>query len=297
MSFVSPELFTVLKFSTKDFKNIKKRYKKFHDINSSQYIAIYIDGLYGILDVESEKIVIPPKYQKICDFKEGYAWVKSKNKWGFIDKNLKEIVPPKYSEAFGLDNGNFQLGIIHCVGTREVSDDLSELTTWYKENRKIIPPIIYNRIQGFQEGLVPVKFRKKWGFIDTSGNIVIKSRFEYARPFSYGISSVCLKGKWGFIDKTGKFIIKPQYDDCTSFMKPSTGLIKRDIRRPSHGVLLNYLYNIFKKVYSSGYDSPYAQVEISSDEPGRIRISCINLSGNYVRRNVRKDIEVHSEIY
>ncbi len=298
MSVVSPEQFAMLKFANKDFKNIQKHYKKFHDINSNKYLAVYKQGLYGILDMETEKLVVPHKYQKICDFKENFAWVKAKNKWGFINKDLIEIVPPKYVDAFGLDNGNFQLGVIHCVGTPQITDDLSGLTTWYKENRKKNPPILYNRIQGFSEGLTPIKLRKKWGFIDTNGNLAIKPRFEYAKPFSFGTSAVCLNGKWGFINSKGIFVIKPQYADCTSFMKHSQALAKVNLKRPAHNAILAYLYSVFKKVYvPTNTDSPFAQVEIPSEDIGKIKIAYIDPNGIKIKRSAKKDIEVHSEIY
>ena len=83
MSVVSPEQFAMLKFADKDFKNIKKYYKKFHDINSKKYLAVYKQGLYGILDVETEKLVVPYRYQKICEFNQlrkefNKMWRKSK---------------------------------------------------------------------------------------------------------------------------------------------------------------------------------------------------------------------------
>ena len=78
----------------------------------------------------------------VCN--ESVKCIKNKKlKESNYDKDLVEIVPPKYTDAFGLDNGNFQLGVIHCVGNTEVTSDLSELTNWYKENRKKNPPILY----------------------------------------------------------------------------------------------------------------------------------------------------------
>jgi len=298
MSVVSPEQFAMLKFANKDFKNIQKHYKKFHDINSTKYLAVYKQGLYGILDVQTEKLIVPHKYQKICDFTEDFAWVKAKNKWGFINKELVEVVPPKYTDVFGLDNGNFQLGVIHCVGNPQVANDLSILTDWYKENRRKNPPVLYNRIQGFSEGLMPIKLRKKWGFINTSGNLVIKPRFEYVKPFSFGVSAVCLNGKWGFIDKKGIFVIKPQYADCTSFMKHSQSLAKIGLKRPAHTAIISYLYSMFKKVYvPTNVDAPFAQVELPSEDVGKIKVACIDVTGSKIKRGLKKDIEVHSEIY
>ena len=68
------------------------------------------------------------------------------------------------------------------------------------------------------EGLAPVKKDGKWGYIDPTGKMVIEPRFEEnARCFKEGLARVLVKGKWGFIDKTGKWVVEPQYDDETPF--------------------------------------------------------------------------------
>jgi len=56
---------------------------------------------------------------------------------------------------------------------------------------------------------------------------------------------------------------------------------------------------MFKKVYvpTTSSNAPFAQVEIPSDEIGKIKISCINTNGNYIKRSKKKDIEIHAEIY
>ena len=44
-------------------------------------------------------------------------------------------------------------------------------------------------------------------------------------------------------------------------------------------------------------DVPFAQVEIPSEELGKIKIACIGSNGNKLKRSLKKDIEVHAEIY
>lgn len=299
MSVVSQEQFVMLKFAYKDFKNIKKLYKKFHDINSSKYIAVCKHGLYGILEIETEKLVVPFKYQKICDFRENFAWVKAKNKWGFINKKLEEIVEPKYTDVFGLDNGNFQLGVINCVGEPTIDTNTDNIMTSYKENRRKNPKVLYSRIEGFAEGLTPIKLRKKWGFINTKGEIVIKPHYESVKPFAYGLSAVMLNGKWGFINTKGNMVIKNQYLDCSSFMKPATGLVKRELKKPSNNKIMNYIYNVLTKAHVTKLPAtvPYAQVEISSDEIAKIKIANIDIKGNQISRTSKKDIEIHATIF
>lgn len=299
MSIVSQEQFVILKFSYKDFRNIKKIYKKFHDINSKKYIAVCRQGLYGILDVETEKLVVPFKYQKICDFKEGFAWVKSKNKWGFINKKFEEIVAPKYVDVFGLDNGGFDLGVINCVGDPKIDPESDELIKTYRENRKVNPSIVYSRIEGFSDGLTPIKFRRKWGFINTSGELVVKPRYDAVKPFSFGLAAVMFKGKWGFIDAKGNLVIKNEFIDVSSFMKPSVSLAKREIRRPSSNKIMHYIYTVLQKVHVAKVPTsePFAQVELVSEDSSKIKIANINLEGSQIGRALKREIEIHAIIY
>ena len=299
MSIVSQEQFVMLKFSYKDFRNIKKLYKKFHDINSKKYIAVCRQGLYGILDVETEKLVVPFKYQKICDFREGFAWVKSKNKWGFINKQFEEIVAPKYMDVFGLDNGGFDLGVINCVGDPDIDPESEELLQKYRDNRRKKPSIVYSRIEGFSEGLTPIKFRRKWGFVNTEGEMIVKPRYDSVKPFSFGLAAVMFKGKWGFIDTKGNLVIKYQYTDVSSFMKPSVSLAKREIRRPSSNKIMHYIYSVLQKVHVTKMSNsdPFAQVELDSDDTLKIKVASIDLDGNLITRASKKEIEIHAVIY
>ncbi len=71
----------------------------------------------------------------------------------------------------------------------------------------------------FSEGVVatPELFpRRKVGYCDRDGKLVIERKFDAARPFSGGLAAVRVEGKWGFIDHTGSYKIKPQFE------KPST---------------------------------------------------------------------------
>lgn len=43
----------------------------------------------------------------------------------------------------------------------------------------------------FQDGLVRVERRKKWGFADSSGNLKIKPLYDGAQPFEKGVAFVC----------------------------------------------------------------------------------------------------------
>ena len=78
----------------------------------------------------------------------------------------------------------------------------------------------------FSEGLAPVEINKKWGFINTSGQLVIPCEFDIASSFCEGLASVRInqKGKfftynkkWGFINTSGRLVISYEFDIASSF--------------------------------------------------------------------------------
>jgi hypothetical protein len=96
----------------------------------------------------------------------------------------------------------------------------------------------YTAAGSFTEGLAPVSMTKDaqftsteletnaepfyarggwWGFIDTTGKLVIEMKFDVVSQFSESLARVRQNGKWGFIDKKGEFVIPPRYEWVRSF--------------------------------------------------------------------------------
>lgn len=70
--------------------------------------------------------------------------------------------------------------------------------------------------------LIPVQIEEKWGYINSSGKIVIEPLFDRAMRFSEGLARVSVGLNEGFIDASGKFVIEAKYR-CASDL--SEGLI------------------------------------------------------------------------
>jgi len=138
-------------------------------------------------------------------FREGFAAVysyseDSNNYFGtitYIDKNGHEIMSVEQAD---------EPGCIECGG-----EGLPE----------------------FSEGLVRASKDDKWGYYDTSGNLVIPHKFGYAGNFKDGLAPVydgdwfSETGKWCYIDKTGKIVITTDYDWVGEF---SEGLAVISVR-------------------------------------------------------------------
>ncbi len=91
----------------------------------------------------------------------------------------------------------------------------------------------------FSEGLAFVVVGNKYGYLDTTGRIVIRPQFELphtddglpytkayleflelmGNPFSFseGLAVVVLNGKYGYINKQGRIAIDPQFDSAKPF--------------------------------------------------------------------------------
>jgi WG containing repeat len=61
-------------------------------------------GLWGFLDAALH-LVVPPKYEEVCDFSEGFAVVKRGDAYGFINLQGEEVIAPKYSYASSFEAG------------------------------------------------------------------------------------------------------------------------------------------------------------------------------------------------
>jgi hypothetical protein len=76
---------------------------------------------------------------------------------------------------------------------------------------------ISDQVVAFNEGLCGIQKDGKWGYIDTSGHLVITNQFDSVGPFVEGIARVQLGNQFGFIDKTGKYVINPQFSGAGEF--------------------------------------------------------------------------------
>ncbi|MFV0605333.1 MAG: WG repeat-containing protein, partial [Niabella sp.] len=68
----------------------------------------------------------------------------------------------------------------------------------------------------FINGFAGVRYRNKWGFINTKGDKITDFEFEKVKPFNEGFAGV-KKTRWGFINTKGKLVISEKYADVKSF--------------------------------------------------------------------------------
>ena len=91
-------------------------------------------------------------YDNAYSFSEGLALVKKAIKWGYVDKNGKEVIPFSYDDAYSFSEG---LALV------------KKAIKWgyVDKNGKEVIPFSYDDACSFSEGLARVYKDGKWGFI------------------------------------------------------------------------------------------------------------------------------------
>lgn len=161
-----------------------------------EYFQVIENGKYGFRDLDGN-IVIQPQFDMAEMFSEGYSAVQIGEKWGLIDTKGNYVIKPHYEFMGGVHDGlssfreNDRYGFITPTGVVKIqpqffwvdlfSEELCAISTDFKS-----------------------KEPRKFGYIDTTGKIVIDLMFEAAVKFENGKAKVQLNGKWETIDKTGK---------------------------------------------------------------------------------------------
>jgi hypothetical protein len=148
--------------------------------NVKPYSRSFIGGKYGVIDTNGNELV-PPVYDSIKSFLDGIAVVCNGGKYGAIDKTGRVVVPIIYDSCGQGSNG--RLRVKNSSG--------------------------------------------KWGYVDYNGNVVIDFNFDSARDFNEGFAVSQIGFKWGAVDKTGKTIIPFEYDNLGNYNE-GLAMFKKD---------------------------------------------------------------------
>jgi hypothetical protein len=210
--------------------------------------SVKIGGKYGFVNLKGQ-MVIPPQFDEVAlSWDEDRMNVKIGDQTGFIDRSGKMVI--------GLQSGritSFSEGLASIIGdstkfidktgavvfevtgwSGNFSDGLAQVLPRFpgsletgfidKTGQMVIKPQA-GLFMHFRDGLAPIKVGDKYGFIDKSGKVVIPAQFDCASGFRYGLAPVLLGGKIGFIDTQGQMVIQAQYEyPDSSWQHPENAL-------------------------------------------------------------------------
>lgn len=247
----------------------------------------------GLID-RTGKILLPPVYGGVGDFaSNGLAPVVVGLRWGFIDRNGHLVIAPQYDEVSVFDEERIA-AVMNADGTYDLIDDSgknitaehfeafdddghNDLRNWRhgyplrhccSGDKAGLPEAL--PLVRFVQGLLPVRKKGLWGYIDSKGRWIIRPQFAEAEVFAYnGLAAVKEGLKWGYIDMQGKMMLPPQYDDARPFTASGLAVVKL-------GELYGYIDHLgtiviaprFNMAFDFGDtgDTDYARVLYSDDD-------------------------------
>lgn len=225
------------------------------------------DGLYGYITQDGREVV-PAQYEDAdIKFYEDLAWVVKNGKYGFINKNRwgETTIPLEYDYASRFKNGFAEVtigdktgkinpeGVAYGIDTpmediiydayfeklyMEIEDfheDRAAVLS-YKTRKwgfintygDLVIPAIYDEVAGFKDDRVWVKKGNSCGIIDFAGNEIIPIAYEEITPLDFPetIARVREGGLFGFVNIRGEEIVAPRFEDAGFFSEGMAYVMK-----------------------------------------------------------------------
>ena len=206
--------------------------------------------LYGYVDCETGKEVIPIEYDDLGGYCEGLIWAKKDGKYGYININNNVVIPFEYMKAYDFSEGLAAVGCFkRYVNLGYGLEPYFEIGFINKEGKFIIPCIFNPQLFTeplFKEGLAPIGisstkyFGTNVGYINTNGDYVIKPIYEEAEPFVKGLAKVGLKDKYGFINSKGGVVVPIEYETAYLYEEDSVIIAEKE----NNGHSIEHKYNL-----------------------------------------------------
>jgi hypothetical protein len=195
-------------------------------------------GKVGFINKKGEGI-IAQSYDDAGDFSEGMVAILRGRHWAYFDKSGAMKIKWQFAEAGAFHNGYARVNINKIYGfidqeglyaiipdvdyvmaSEQIVDNLAGIYLKGKgwgffnaDNEQVLDFKYRNTKHALplvSEGLINVMDpeTKKYGYIDTEGNMKIKPAYDLAHPFHHGLAAVQKGEEWGFIDPSGKLVIE-----------------------------------------------------------------------------------------
>jgi hypothetical protein len=172
------------------------------------------DRKYGYIDAAGSW-VIEPQFVNCLDFSEGLAAVQMEEHgfWGYIDRAGTLVIPPKFQLTQSVPSTE----LAFSDGLARFTKNGGSLWGYFDKNGNEVIKPQFDTASLFSEGFAAVKVGEKSYFIDQTGQPAFGSPdYAAAGPFAEGLAPVAIKDaggtKYGFIDTTGTIVIQPQFD-------------------------------------------------------------------------------------
>ena len=201
-----------------NISKISKPFDKIYNFKNG-YARVIKNGKYSFIDTNG-KLISEEWYDDVENFENGYARVIKNGKYNFIDTNGK-LVSEEWYESHD-EYAYINVKKINGLTVDVVHDNYAVVKkngtyNFIGVNGKLISKEWYDDVDNFENGYARVKKNGKYNFIDTSGKLISKEWYDLVFDFENGYAKVEKNGMYNFIDTSGKLISKEWYDLVLDF--------------------------------------------------------------------------------
>lgn len=186
---------------------------------SEEKTAVKYDGKYHYCDFYFNELF--GSYDYAGAFNGGYAAVMNDDAWYLIDENGNPTCGP--FEEIKVDEKSiaFKNGVLFAKKNGEYFLIDAEGNQVGDESWKDVDCFNSDQPAAVSDG-------NKWGFVNTSGELVTDYVYGSAKSFSNGFAAVSIQDKWGYIGIEDYDIkIEAQFTDAADFSRSGTAFVKK----------------------------------------------------------------------
>ncbi len=169
--------------------------------DEAMYLADYESpaNKWGYMD-STGQLLISPDFDDAGPFTEGLAAVNQDGKWGYINRKGEIVIPTQYKSAWAFHEG---------IARVKPFDQPDQYIT---ASQKVLSSIEWSAADDFSDGLARVEVGNAFGYIDTTGKLVLPAVYSRGWNFHHGLAVIAYDEKCGVINTMGKEIISPQFE-------------------------------------------------------------------------------------
>lgn len=184
-------------------KTTKENYDHVYAFSSSYkgMAKVTKNGKYGLIDKDSNEVV-PPLYDYLYSFSSSYGGmmkVEKNGKYGLLNEKGRVVLPIEYDYLYSFSSS--------YGGLMKVEKN-KKYGLVNKQGEEVLP-VEYDYLYSFSSsygGLMKVEKNRKYGLVDKKGNVELPVRYDYIYSYKNGTAVVEYQGKKGEVDQNGRFV-------------------------------------------------------------------------------------------
>ena len=201
------------------------------------------DMLYGIVNNDLGLLVTELEFWDIRyeDFKKGYPAARcvfANGRHGLISQE-GQVLRSDLAYLGAFVNGVARFSFAgRLSGAPDASRSLGKLSSYLRSLNAPSVMLDYTQYdQDFRQEAQLTCASCEWGYMDSTGQVIIPPQYSFARPFVNDVGIVECNGKWGMVNREAKSVIPCQYDEVQFLENTGNRIVRVYVKEPKYGLI------------------------------------------------------------